>query len=127
MKSKKMLVLVLAIVFFAGSIGLGVHTLHKKAYANNYVSCYVNDGEDGVYVEHMLHIHFYLDDQLVVADEMDLGGTCYFYDEAPDQTEYDRWDIEIIPNFGWAPDAPLMSPHDMQPSQTFLEWVVTPE
>lgn len=39
MKRKKILVMVLTIVFFVGSIGLGVHALHKKAYAQMTRSC----------------------------------------------------------------------------------------
>ncbi len=121
MKRKKMLVVVLMIAFFVGSVGLGVHLLYKDAKAENILTCFCF--ENGGVEELILHCHFFREGQPVdgAGPMEENGGGFYEYDGPPVST-YDSWDISI--ELGADPWDPLDNPHEMPFTQSHLNWEV---
>jgi hypothetical protein len=118
--NRKFLVAILTVALFSGAVVFGVHLMHRDALANTLVTCHLYDLNGDIDVDGILHVHFWLQDDLVLGDEMNnLGDGDYSY-TVPPQSQYDKWDITI--EIDYDPVDPASTPHLMVSSITHLEW-----
>lgn len=123
MKSKKMLVLVLTIAFFVGSVGLGVHLLHKEAKATTSFTVFVHDAEEDPVEDLFITIEFYNGENWVHNDVLTWAETGVYTYSWEEPEEFTTWEAEIITANVWAVN-PSSNPAIATDQCTWFAWEV---
>lgn len=129
MKSRKMLVLILTVVFFVGSVGLGIHILHKDAKANAGITVWCHDNLDDPVEDVVISCEVWNDEPRLIGFtwEMEFTGTgvYYFEPEGVDQEDISVWIVEILD--GATPSNPSWNPVNSTGQSLWLDWEVVPD